>query len=219
MQLVVGQSALVGDFASYVERFAALEIAWPANSAPKTSRLERWRSQAPEGFVWSVVFPDEVSAIHEVEPNAERLAETLSVATTLDAQWLLVKTPPAARPQTRVKDRLKRFAELVGEAGRQLVWEPSGLWEARAAAALAAELGVTLAVDLSREALEPEGVVYTRLRARGRAPGENQLLRLLERLLGAEQAIVIVDGRGADQVQRWLQEELQFSDDSDAASA
>jgi uncharacterized protein YecE (DUF72 family) len=219
MQLIVGQSALVGDFTSYVERFGALEVAWSANSAPKTSRLERWRSQAPEGFMWSVVFPDEVSAIHEVEPSAERLSETLSVATTLDAQWLLVKTPPAARPQTRVKDRLKRFAQLVAESGRRLVWEPSGLWEARAAADLAAELDVTLAVDLSRQAFEPTGVVYTRLRARGRAPGENQLLRLLERLLGAERAIVIVDGRGADQVQRWLQEELQFSDDSEAASA
>jgi hypothetical protein len=78
---------------------------------------------------------------------------------------------------------------------------------------------VTLAVDLSREAREPREVVYTRLRARGRALGENQLLRLLERLADAEQAIVIVDGRGADQVQRWLREELQFSDDSEAASA
>ncbi|HEX2882769.1 MAG TPA: DUF72 domain-containing protein [Polyangiaceae bacterium] len=219
MQVVVGQAALVGDFASYVEHFGALEVAWATNSAPKASRLERWRSQAPEGFVWSVVFPEAVAAIHELEPSAERLAETFSVAATLGAQWLLLKTPPAARPQTRVKERLKRFSELVKESERQLVWEPSGLWEARAAADLAEELGVTLAVDLSREAVEPSDVVYTRLRARGRALGENQLLRLLERLAGAEQAIVIVDGRGADQVQRWLREELQFSDDSEAASA
>jgi hypothetical protein len=169
--------------------------------------------------VWSVVFPEAAAALHDLDPSAERLAETLSVAATLDAQWLLLKTPPAARPQTRVKDRLKRFSALVQESGRQLVWEPSGLWEARAAADFAEELGVTLAVDLSREALEPREVVYTRLRARGRALGENQLLRLLERLADAEQAIVIVDGRGADQVQRWLREELQFSDDSEAASA
>lgn len=219
MQVIVGQSALVGDFAGYVERFGALEVAWPINSAPKAARLERWRAQAPEGFVWSVAFPEDVAAIQDVEPTAERLAETLSVAAALAAQWLLLKTPPAARPQTRVKERLKRFSELAAQAGRRVVWEPSGLWEARAASDFATELGMTLAVDLSREALSPSGVVYTRLRARGRALGENQLLRLLERLADAEQAIVIVDGRGAEQVQRWLQEELQFSDDSEAASA
>jgi hypothetical protein len=160
-----------------------------------------------------------VTALQDQEPSAERLVETLAVAAKLDAQWLLVKTPPAARPATRVKERLKKFSELARATGRRVAWEPSGLWEARAAADLAAELGVTLAVDLSKEALEPSGVVYTRLRARGRALGEGQLLRLLERLLGAEQAIVIVDGRGADEVQTWLRQELQFSDDSEAASA
>jgi uncharacterized protein YecE (DUF72 family) len=219
MQLIIGQAALIGDFPSYAQRFGALEVAWEPGSVPKTSRLERWRSEAPEEFVWSVAFPSDVAALQDNEPSAERAAETLAVAKTLAAQWLLLKTPPEARPQSRVKERLKKFAELTRANGQRVGWEPSGLWEARAAADLAAELGLDLVLDLSREAAPPSDTVYTRLRARGRAPGENQMLRLLERLLGAERAIVIVDGRGADQVQRWLHEELQFSDDSEAASA
>lgn len=219
MQLLVGQAALAGDFEDYVRRFAALEVTTEPGSVPRPSRLERWRAAAPEEFAFSVVLPSGAGDLHTHSPTDEQLAPALDAAARLSAQWLLLRTPVQARPQQRFKERLRELVERLRVQPARIAWEPSGLWETRMAGALAQELGITLVSDLSREAATVSGTVYTRLRRHSIAPGLGQLTNLLERIALAERAIVIVEGRAAENVQRWLGEQLQFVDDSSSPPA
>ncbi|HTM43716.1 MAG TPA: DUF72 domain-containing protein [Polyangiaceae bacterium] len=216
MQLVVGQSALSGDFESYVQRLSALEVSIGPD-APKSSRLERWRQQAPAEFVFSVELSQ--LALHERTPTAADVEQAIAAASILKAQWVIVRTPPQVRPDSRVKQRLATLTQLLASESYTVGWEPSGLWEARAAMSVASDLGIVVVNDLTREDPPTGPLLYTRLRHKSRSPGPDQLLRLIERVLPAQQCVVIVEGSGADQVQRGLHEQLQFLGDPDAASA
>lgn len=85
-------------------------------------------------------------------------------ATKLAARCVVFRSPESFSPSAANRDLLRAFfgelvpAELLGV---ERVWLPGGLWEVRAAAKLATELGLTLAFDpLVREPGEPAEIYY-----------------------------------------------------------
>ena len=66
---------------------------------------------------------------------------TLTCAEGLEAPHVVVHTPVSFTPGSLHRRRIERFAERVRGAGRKLIWEPTGLWEATEVRHLAEEHG------------------------------------------------------------------------------
>ena len=121
---------------------------------------------------------------------------------TLDARYVVFRSPETFSPSAANRDQLRRFfAELATpEAiGTERVWVPGGLWEPRAAVTFANELQITCALDpLVRapgELVDPfEGLdsasLYFRIEGAGRAgPIRNERLEDLAALLASYEGI------------------------------
>ena len=85
--------------------------------------------------------------------------------TTLGARCVVFRSPETHSPAAANRDQLHRFfgeiATTDAVGGVERVWVPGGLWEARAAAKLATELGVTCAIDpLVRAPGDPPEIHY-----------------------------------------------------------
>jgi hypothetical protein len=89
------------------------------------------------------------------------------------------------------------------------------LWEASAAAAVASELGAVLVQDVLREPPVPAATLYARLLALGRGVriGHGQADRVAERVIGFSEAVVVVEGRGAREVQKAVRRAEQDVDE------
>jgi uncharacterized protein YecE (DUF72 family) len=124
------------------------------------------------------------------------LAPLREAVDTLEARYVVFRSPESFSPSAANRDQLRRFfaevatPEVIGTAR---VWVPGGLWEPRAAVGFAAELGVVCAVDpLVRapgEAIDPfEGLeadsLYFRIEGGGRTgPLRNERLEDLAALI------------------------------------
>jgi uncharacterized protein YecE (DUF72 family) len=107
-------------------------------------------------------------------------------------------------PSARTRKALAELCARLPEE-RRIAWEPHGVWELEDAAALAAELDVTLVVDASREAPAPGEVLYTRLRALGRTRLSALALETVaDEAARYEEALVVIEGDGAGQAARSL---------------
>jgi len=132
------------------------------------------------------------------------LAPLRDAVTTLAARYVVFRSSESFSPSAANRDLLRRFfGELATpEAiGTSRVWVPGGLWEPRAAAAFANELGVTCALDpLVRapgemhdpfEGLEASSL-YFRIEGAGRAgPMRSERLEDLAALLESYAGIPI----------------------------
>ena len=111
--------------------------------------------------------------------------------------------------------------------GSRIVWQAGGVWEAEAAHALAAELGVLPCWDpLEDEQVSPGKSAYVRLRAIGSRLrlGEGLLLTVAERIIasGVEEALVAIESSASIKKARvfvtLLGGELAASDGEDDAA-
>jgi hypothetical protein len=107
----------------------------------------------------------------------------------------------------------RRLAELSGritEHGPRVAWEPRGLWDSREADAFADEHGLHLVRDGAREDLPETAVVYTRLRALGAGAtvGASAIEFLAARLVGCDEAFIVVEGSGAGRLRQGLLDEF-----------
>lgn len=113
--------------------------------APEAARL--WRHDASTGD------------FRDSAPARDALGLFRTAIDTLGAVHAIFRSPPLFAPSQANRDRLRAFfGELATEAaiGTSRVWIPDGLWEPRAAAAFATELGVLCALDpLVREPGQP----------------------------------------------------------------
>lgn len=82
------------------------------------------------------------------------------------ATKLIVRTPASFSPGSLSRKRMTEFVEKhVGE-GRQLIWEPTGLWSIEAAVAFAEPLGVEVigpAIGLTGQVLDFEDARWLRV--------------------------------------------------------
>jgi hypothetical protein len=193
MELFVGQAALQGGIRRYP--FDLLELLVDS-SLPQDKKLAEFRETKP-ACVFSLRLPPSV-----VESNrqAEALLErTVRAVPALGARWCVLTTGPNTTPTTRNRQALARIFERVRAVTPRLAWEPRGVWGESEAEAWASELGVTLVRDVSRDEPPAGDVVYTRLRALGFGSrvSPNAVERLAERLEGASEAYVVIEGDGA----------------------
>lgn len=196
MQLYIGRAALRGDIARYAKLYNLLELRAEPGRLPRAARLKEWRAKVPPEFVFSVLLPRGLSTLELGSGWEQELATALKVADALDARWVVLSTPPTLMPSARSRQRVETFFTRLRESGRRLAWEPRGLWEPEQVLELAEKLDVTMVSDVLREEQLEAPVVYTRLRALG-SKAELRLGnvdRVADRLSGAEEAYVVVEG-------------------------
>jgi len=197
MILRVGQSPSKLSIARYGKHLDLLEVRLD-NGAPRKRTLETMKSEAPPNLAFAVLVPKPLSALESDATEAE-VTPTLDTARGLGARFIVLRTPPTARPGTRTRARLTRLVELLKAAEVTVVWEPTGLLAEAEAEALAESLGVVLARDPARDDLPEGAVAYGRissLGAGGRVRG-SAIERAADRLAGFEEAYVVIEGDNA----------------------
>ncbi|HEY6080118.1 MAG TPA: hypothetical protein VIW29_14995 [Polyangiaceae bacterium] len=197
MMLRVGQSPSALAIARYGKHLDLLEVRLD-NGAPRKRTLEAMKSESPAGLVFAVVTPKKVASL-EADLTEADVAPTVDTARALAARWIVLRTPPTARPVVRTRARLARLIELLKAAEIAIAWEPAGLMAEAEAEEQAQALGVTLVRDPGRDDL-PEGpVAYARIQslgAAGRVRG-SAIERAADRLADFQEAYVVIEGDNA----------------------
>ncbi|MES1175076.1 MAG: DUF72 domain-containing protein [Myxococcales bacterium] len=207
MQLFVGKSSLEGDIARYASRFNLLELRADLTNLPKGARLADWKKRVPAEFAFSIVLP---RAVGQLESSSFDLGRTLELAEALSAKWLLLQTPSTVGPSTRMRERLSKLFQSLAHDDRRIAWESRGVWEDPQIEEFAAENQVHVVRDVSR-AEPPEGeCVYTRLLALGDGVQvrANVATHVAEVLADREEALVVIEGQGAEHAAKLLRQEL-----------
>jgi uncharacterized protein YecE (DUF72 family) len=209
MRLFVGQSAAGGDLRRYANRFNLLEVHAGPNM-PKAATLKRWVSEVPGGFAFSLVLPDSISALEQGSVDQAALGRALEAADVLGAQWLLIRTPPSARPSSRTRRRLEELVAQLPRNGRRIAWEPRGLWEDEDAEQLAEALDVHLVRDVSRSEAPQGAVIYARLRALGSGGrvSSGAVDSAIDELVDKREVYVVIEGTAAARAAKMLREAL-----------
>jgi uncharacterized protein YecE (DUF72 family) len=207
MQLYVGRNAHEGDIARYAARFNMLELRADATNLPRGARLADWRKRVPSEFMFSIVLP---KALGLLESSELELGRTLELAEALSAKWLLLQTPSAVGPSTRMRERLAKVFAALAHADRRIAWESRGVWEDAQLDEFAAEHGVHVVRDVSRSDAPLGECVYTRLLALGDGVQirANVATHVAEALAECEEAIVVIEGHGAEHAAKLLRQEL-----------
>jgi len=197
MLIRVGQNPSTISVSRYGKHLDLLEVRLDGG-APRKRTMETMKSEAPPQLVFAVVVPKLVTAL-EGEATEADVAAAIEVARSLSAKWLVVRTPPSARPSARTRARLTRLVELLRPAEVSIAWEPTGLLAEAEAESLASTLGVTLARDPARDDLAPGPVAYGRIQslgAAGRIRGSS-IERAADRLSAFDEAYIILEGQNA----------------------
>jgi uncharacterized protein YecE (DUF72 family) len=197
MILRVGQSPSALSIARYGKHLDLLEVRLD-NGAPRRRTLETMKSEAPPNLVFAVLVPKQVTSL-EADATEADVTGAVETARALAARWLLVRTPPTARPGARTRARLTRLVELLKAAEVAIAWEPSGLLAEAEAEAFAESLGVTLVRDPARDDLPEGAVAYGRISSLGAAGRvrSSAIERAADRLGAFEEAYVIIEGENA----------------------
>jgi len=165
----------------YFRELTYLELSALYAGPVKPSALAKWVEAAPKGTV-GLVAPFVLT--HRKPPTGPKLwahdassgdfrdspagraslGPLRDAVTAIGATEVVFRSPEAFSPSAANRDQLRRFfGEVAPEEaiGAHRVWVPGGLWEARTAAKLATELGITLAIDpLVRAPGEPAEIHY-----------------------------------------------------------
>jgi uncharacterized protein YecE (DUF72 family) len=193
-RLLVGLAALTGDLQKIHERFDLVEVRSSNGGWPKDATLKRWRKAAPPAFVFSVVLPPQVAALAPGADADAALSDALHVAALLQARCVLLQTPPDVRPTTVNRKRIAALFEKIPAEGTVRCWEASGLWEADDVIATARAATVLPVLDATQDAPPSGPIVYTRLRALGKAAGSARSLeRLAMAVRGRREAFVVAE--------------------------
>ncbi len=197
MILRVGQSPSKIAIARYGKHLDLLEVRLD-NGAPRKRTLETMKSEAPAHLVFAVMVPKALSTLENDLAESD-LASVLDTARGLAARWIVLRTPPTARPSSRTRTRLTRLVELLKAAEVAIAWEPSGLLAEAEAEELAASLGVTLARDPARDDLPEGAVAYCRIQSLGAAGRvrASAIERAADRLAEFQEAYVVIEGDNA----------------------
>jgi len=93
------------------------------------------------------------------EANRAAWREVEAQAKAAGARGILFKSPAAFTPSAAHIENLRAFRrDVIGDVPYELVWEPRGIWAREELDALAAELGLTIAVDPHTDVAMPEPV-------------------------------------------------------------
>lgn len=197
MILRVGQSPSKLAIARYGKHLDLLEVRLD-NGAPRRRTLETMKSEAPPHLVFAVVVPKQLSSL-ETDASEAELVSTLDTARGLAARFIVLRTPPTARPGARTRARLTKLVELLKAAEIAIAWEPTGLLAEAEAEVLAAALEVTLVRDPARDDLPEADVAYGRISSLGSGGRvrSSAIERAADRLAGFPEAYVVIEADNA----------------------
>src|SRR5690606_7688895 len=189
--------------------FDFLELRAEPGRLPTSKTLRKLRGESRERVAFALLVPPAgVVRLSESPADVEALE---AAAEALGAEWIVLQTGPDLGPSARGRTRLKALSARLANDSRRVAWEPRGPWEPETARAFARAVGITLVEDLSQVPGGGERVVYTRLRVQG--PGarlaSSALSRLGEELAGAEQAYVVVEGRGSPSARARIEQAIR----------
>jgi uncharacterized protein YecE (DUF72 family) len=175
--------------AKYFELFDTLEVQQTFYEPPSRVTMDRWREQAPAGFVftikaWQVITHRSTSNtyrrlrsdINREEAGAFRVNETVmsawqktrECARILRAKAILFQCPASFRPTDENVENMRRFfGEIERMPGVDYLWEPRGAWPDDVLTGVCRELRLVHTVDpFLRDSVTPERT-YWRLHGIG----------------------------------------------------
>jgi uncharacterized protein YecE (DUF72 family) len=162
IRTLYGSAGARGAVDAFARRFDVLELdVLDREPKPKEATLKKWRKEAGPSLAFSLVAPRALSAVRPGPALDDALARLLEAQRILLARFVVLSTPTEVTPSDLNRERLgrviARIREGLGEAATmvRIAWEPHGVWESEDAAALAAKLGVDLALDPLADPREP----------------------------------------------------------------
>lgn len=207
--------------AAYADAFDCVELNRTFYSLPEVATAERWRREARRvnpDFSFAVkawqaithpissptwrgkdgdlseVEREEVGVLQPNRTVLDAWERTRGVAAAVDADVVLLQTPPSFDCSDGHAENLRRFCAAIDRGGLELAWEPRGDWgeHPERVGKLCEELGLVHATDpLRAEPLATTDVAYARLHGLNDDPyeydysyGEGELSELTERLAG-----------------------------------
>ncbi|MFN2637335.1 MAG: DUF72 domain-containing protein [Gemmatimonadaceae bacterium] len=188
MAMKLGMCGFTIGAAAYFRRFRVVEVQQTFYDPPPLSTLDKWRSQAPPAFEFTMKAWQVITHLHTSRTyrrlrrpfsdtqraeaggfriNSTTMAawdETLEAARGLRVTAILFQCPPSFRAtDENVAAMQNFFATIERPRGVRLLWEPRGPWQDDLVFSLCRELGLVHAVDpFVRRSLTPE-LLYWRL--------------------------------------------------------
>ncbi|MBI5245161.1 MAG: DUF72 domain-containing protein [Elusimicrobia bacterium] len=155
---------------AYYRSFSTVELNSPFYALPRLETAQKWRREAPEGFVfslkaWQLVTHPFTSPTYrrltgklparlelcghfqdtdEVRRAWERVEE---LAQALKARCILFQTPPSFHPGAGHLRDIYRFFKRARRGRAVFVWEPRGAWDDQTVSRICADLGLVHGTD------------------------------------------------------------------------
>ncbi len=174
----------------YYRHLHAVEVQRTFYNLPRLSTVERWRSEAPPPFrfsmkAWQLITHPATSPTYRrlrtpltgskeaygfFRPTEEvwkAWEATRAVADRLDVDWIIFQCPASFRPTEENVANLRTFFSRIQRGKWRVGWEPRGPWPDDLVREVCTELDLVHVVDpFQRPPVTPD-VAYFRLHGRG----------------------------------------------------
>ncbi len=142
-----------------------MEIQETHHALPGMGTIRRWRREAPDGFVFSMLAPREIGqeGFREGKVVETALKTLLEVGKELESKIAVFSSPPELVGNRANKAAVKDFLTGVRKKFDRVIWEAPLTWDADDAAAIAADAKVIAARDPLLHGLTDAPVAYYRL--------------------------------------------------------
>lgn len=177
--------------AKLAEVFPVAEVQQTFYQPPQLKTLERWRSEVPETFeytvkAWQLITHPASSPTYRrlsaridrtglleagsFSPSAivqEAWLVTRRAAEALKAEKILFQCPASFKPTVANLKNMRRFFGEIDRDGLVLLWEPRGEWTSQLISELCSELDLVHVVDPFKHEPVTTGLTYYRLHGIG----------------------------------------------------
>ena len=164
-KITVGCAGFPVPATRYFKEFAFVEIQETHHALPGMGTVRRWKREAPEGFVFSMLGPREIGqeGFRDGKVVETALKSLLEVGAELDSKIAIFVAPPELVANKANKAAVKDFLAGVKKQFERVVWEAPGSWDADDAAKLADEAKVVCARDPLTHGMVDAPVAYYRM--------------------------------------------------------
>jgi uncharacterized protein YecE (DUF72 family) len=133
----------------YFKEFLFVEVQDTHVTQPGAGTIRRWRREAPQGFVFTLLAPREIGqeSFREGKVVEAALKNLVSVGKELEAHTAVFASPPEFSSSRANKAAVKDFLASVRKKMQRIVWEAPPDWDPDEVLAIAADAGATAARD------------------------------------------------------------------------